>query len=573
MKTWADFNIDVPSGATGEIDLPCPECSSTRKKRSARCLSINVDKGTFVCFHCGWSGGLGSGASTVDPGWRKPTYRQPSDRPMLDIPEALEKWFAGRGIKGPTLFRRKIAYAQVYMPQLEDTVGAVVFPYFRKGEIVNRKYRDKAKNFRMEPGAERILYGIDDITHDRLVFCEGELDSCSIEEAGIRSVVSVPDGAPAPGAKDYASKFSFLESAAADLAPVRKFVLAVDADEPGRMLEAELARRLGPEKCARVVWPDDIKDANECLMKLGAIELRRLIDAAIDIPIQGVHDVASMTDRIAKRYEHGYERGVTTGWAALDALYKPRVGELTIIHGIPGSGKSNIVDCLLVNLAKAHGWRFAMFSPENAPIEDHAGSLAEKYIGRPFDEGPRARMSPKELGIAMAFLDEHFTWIMPHDDADWSIDNILAKAESLCLKTGIKGLVIDPWNDLEPNRPQGLSETEYISASLRRVRRFARERRVHVWVVAHPTKLIRDKEGKYPIPTLYDISGSSAFRNRADNGICVWRDLTLEDSAEVQIHVQKIRFRAVGHRGMARLYYEPVCATYSEHEYFADRSA
>jgi twinkle protein len=124
--------------------------------------------------------------------------------------------------------------------------------------------------------------------------------------------------------------------------------------------------------------------------------------------------------------------------------------------------------------------------------------------------------------------------------------------------------VIDPWNELEPLRPAGMSETEYVSHCLKRIRVFARQRQVHVWIVIHPQKLYRDDKGRYPVPTLYDCSGSAHWRNKADNGIVVWRDLSEADSPEVQIHVQKIRFRQVGRRGMVTLYYESVCATYRD---------
>jgi len=107
-----------------------------------------------------------------------------------------------------------------------------------------------------------------------------------------------------------------------------------------------------------------------------------------------------------------------------------------------------------------------------------------------------------------------------------------------------------------------MNETEYVSHCLKRIRVFARQHGIHVWIVIHPTKLYRNDSGKYPVPTLYDCAGSAHWRNKADNGIVVWRDLAETDSAEVEIHVQKIRFRQVGCRGMAKLYYEPVCATY-----------
>ena len=175
-------------------------------------------------------------------------------------------------------------------------------------------------------------------------------------------------------------------------------------------------------------------------------------------------------------------------------------------------------------------------------------------------------MTREDLERAMHWVDEHFTWIMPNSEDDWTVEKILAAAGQLCLRRGIRGLVIDPWNELESLRPSGMTETEYISQSLKRIRVFARQRGIHVWVVIHPAKLYRDANGNYPVPTLYDCAGSAHWRNKADNGLVVWRDLSEADSPEVQIHVQKVRFRQVGRRGMAKLIYEPISATYRDQQ-------
>ena len=39
-------------------------------------------------------------------------------------------------------------------------------------------------------------------------------------------------------------------------------------------------------------------------------------------------------------------------------------GELTIVTGVPNSGKSEWIDALLANLTELHGWTFAMCSME-----------------------------------------------------------------------------------------------------------------------------------------------------------------------------------------------------------------
>jgi twinkle protein len=562
MNTFADFRISIPNGATQECDTTCPECSAQRKKKTARCLSVNVALGTWHCHHCGWSGGLRQGTRNEKPAWNKPQFRRPAPIAENREPTMLE-WFQERGIPQAVLERNRISTARVYMPQVEDHVQAIAFPYFRADELLNVKYRDLDKNFRMETGAERVLYGLNDIAPERCVIVEGEIDKLSIEVAGITSCVSVPDGAPSENTKNYSSKFTFLDADAPALESVQEWILAVDNDAPGNRLGGELARRLGREKCKTVVWPGDCKDANDVLRSFGPEVLRECIELAKALPIEGVFSVLDLSEKIQQLYEYGWERGVETGWAEVDRYYTVRPGELTVVTGMPNSGKSNWVDALLVNLAAQFGWRFALFSPENQPLEDHMARMIEKYAGQPFADGPIPRMDQQTKDAAERWLNDHMFWILPQDDAEWNIDTVLERAKSLVLRKGITGLLIDPWNELEHLLPPGMSETVYIGQVLKRIRQFARRHSVHVWVVAHPQKIYREN-GTYPVPTLYDISGSANWRNKADNGIIVWRDFGTP-SAPVEIHVQKIRFRQIGRIGLAKLKYHAATQTYSEY--------
>lgn len=571
-KTFSDYGIQVADSASfgSQVATTCPQCSRERKKKNAKCLSVNIDKGVWYCNHCGWSGGLGKNSQKHSPGWNKPSFRKPDPRPQLNLPQNAIDWFHSRGITDAVLLRNRIDFGSTYMPQTEDFAETIIFQYFREGELINRKYRQiSEKNFRLDTDCERILYGLDDMESESLIYVEGEMDKLALEVAGFKSVVSVPNGAPSPDAKNYDSLFNFLEAPSdwKKIDSIGRHLIAVDADAPGRKLETELARRLGIERCSRVRWPEGIKDANEMLLNYGAEELKRCVDNAEPFPIKGVVEVGNKLNDVSAIYNMEMRRGLTTGWKALDEFYTVRSGEFTTVTGIPSSGKSNWIDCLMVNMAKIHGWRFAIFSPENLPVEQHVASLAEKYVLKPFNRGPTKRMELSEVESAMNWLGKFFFWILPNDEAEWEIQNILKIAGQLCLRYGIRGLVIDPWNELESLRPPGMSETEYISQSLKRIRVFARQRGVHVWVVIHPSKLYRDKEGEYPVPTLYDCSGSAHWRNKSDNGIVIWRDLSGDDTPEVEVHIQKIRFRQIGRRGMVALKYDPICATYWENTF------
>ena len=218
-----------------------------------------------------------------------------------------------------------------------------------------------------------------------------------------------------------------------------------------------------------------------------------------------------------------------------------------------------------VNIAKEHGWRFAIFSPENQPLEDHMSRIMEKYVGAPFRDGPNMRMTRDELENATDWAKEHFQWILPEDDHEWTLDRILETARGLVRRYGIRGLVIDPWNELETARGE-YSETEFIGLCLKRARQFARRYGIHLWIVAHPAKMYRDKSGAYPVPSLWDISGSAHWRNKSDSGVVIYRDLADPDSKVVEIHVQKQRFRQDGGMGMSTLTYRASTGAYIDHQ-------
>lgn len=545
MKNFADYGIQV--SGTGEQDTLCPECSHARKKSSDRCLSVNTDAGTWLCHHCGWSGGLGNGNGDYRPPAGK-VFKKPDFTFKPELPEDAYLFLVDkRKIKPTTLERNRVCFQD----------GAILFPFYKNGECVNIKHRTLDKKFWQTKEGEKILYGFDDITDAQTIITEGELDKLAVEVAGYKNAVSVPDGAPPADAKSYASKFDFLENCKERLDKVKHFILAVDNDPPGKKLESELARRLGPVRCSRVEWPEGCKDANDVLIEHGPEKLAEILSNPIPYPVAGLVEVRELD--LKNLYENGLHSGIQLGWPSVDRLYRlsAESGELHIVTGIPGHGKSEWLDAAIINLAENEGWNFGIFSPENYPLEQHAAKLIEKHLALPFGDGFTKRMSLEQLEYAQGWLHEHFSFIMPDED-HLTIDSILKLARVLVYRRGIRGLVIDPWNEVDHSRPDSMSETEYISSCLTKIRRFARNHHCHVWVVAHPVKIFRERESKtIPVPTPYQISGSAHWYNKADNCITIWRDRDPKnESFETQIHVQKIRRKHLGQVGVTKLHYE-----------------
>lgn len=256
-------------------------------------------------------------------------------------------------------------------------------------------------------------------------------------------------------------------------------------------------------------------------------------------------------------YENGTEKGFSTGYRLLDRCYTLSTDQLNIITGIPTHGKSEFMDQIMMNTIGLHGWRWLVFSPENYPIKFHMDKLLSKYTDKPFRSGVLTKMTRGQMIEGMKKIREHIDFI-EISEYGTSLDSILVLAKM----RDYNGLIIDPWNEMENKRRRDQPEHDWIGENLSKVRRWARANNTGVWIVAHPTKM-RKVEGqqKFEVPTAYDIKGSAEWYNRADNILTVYRT---ED--DVQIYIQKIKFKTHGEKGMVSLRYDRPTGIYSDLE-------
>lgn len=559
MKTFNDYNIDTEGKAGAEIRVLCPECSKDRKKAKKKDLSVNTMLGTWLCHHCGWKGGLnGNGKVYIKPEYTAET----------DLPENVLKYFKERCISETTLKTANIGYGNAWMPGPNKEVSTIQFPFYRNSVVVNIKYRDGHKNFRQAKDAEKCLYGYDNMKNksDTLIITEGEVDCLSFIEAGYHEVVSIPDGAPPENTNNYSTKFDFLKSAEEQFSKYKKIILAMDSDGPGKRAEKELARRIGIEKCWTIKYPEGCKDGNDTLKNHGRESLKDSINNAKAYPVSGMFNPSDFKDLAEIYYNNGIQRGCSTGWNGVDQYYTIRHGELTVITGIPSSGKSNWLDCVMLNLIENNGWKFAVFSPENWPIERHIQTLSEKITRMSFFNSyiGYERMDISDLRQAINYIDDKIFFIQPDEDKEEpNIDKILSLAKIALFRHGIDALIIDPFNEVSHDYGK-LTETQYISETLGKIRRFGRLNGIHIFIVAHPKNLQKNQNGTYSPPTMYDIAGSANWRNKADNGICVHRSYKEGEKDITQIFVQKVRFRDVGKVGEHKLRYIYANARYED---------
>jgi twinkle protein len=525
--------IDLKKHTTGNVKTTCPKCQDTRKNKRDTSLSVEIDIGLWNCHHCGWKGKV----------YEKEVKEYVKPIPRLEklSKTTLEYFEVTREISNNTLLVFKITESKEWFSQLEAEATCICFNYYRGDDLINIKFRGPKKSFRLAKDAELIFYNLNALEgKDECVIVEGEIDCLSLYEAGIYNGVSVPNGA-----SKGSMNLKYLDHCYDDFQNMKKIVLMVDNDEAGLALREELARRLGKERCWRVEMPAGCKDANDILIKHGKDALKQVLEGAVQWPIEGVFTMDDMTDDVINVYENGYPQGYKINVKQFDDICSFMPGEMTIVTGIPGSGKSEFIDYIMCSLANFHQWGWAVCSFENQPSYLHVTKLLEKITGKSFAyrENPAYRMSVQERNYGIHVVDRYFHFINI-SQVDVTLDGILSKAKELVLRKGIKGLLIDPWNYIEHKIPKGHTETQYISECLTTIKDFARRYSVHVFLIAHPTKIMKDKStGKYEIPTLYSISGSAHFFNKTDIGITVYRDFK---TTSVDIYIQKMRSSWLG---------------------------
>ncbi|MFH0756349.1 MAG: toprim domain-containing protein [Bacteroidota bacterium] len=551
---FEDFNIEIDPAGSSQQKTTCPECKNHGKQHlKDKCLSVNLTNGIWKCHKCGWTGTIKEKMKTMVSERRTPIVKSEL------LTKEIMDWFDNRGIGKETLRKLQIKSAMSYMPQKEKRVRTICFEYMMDDQLVNVKYRDKQKNFIMNKGAELVFYNIDSIKgHDSVVVVEGEVDALSYVEAGIENVISVPNGA------SFSSNgLKYFDNCASRFNDVERVYLATDNDPPGIKLRTELVRRFGVERCYKVDLKD-CKDPNEYLVKYDKAKLCDTIKDAKPFPLEGIYTLNDVEQELDNIYENGLPVGLNIGIDSLDNLITYEPGRFYTITGIPGHGKSEFLDFVVERLMILHKLKFAIFSPENGPIWNHASRYIEKLSGRKFGKDS---MNRSDFNKAKEFIKDRLFFIESNDES-FSLQMILDKTKSLIHRYGVNGLIIDPWNSIEFQSLEGLTETLFISKQLTEITTFARVNNILIFLVAHPTKMQKDiRSGMFEVPNLYNISGSANFFNKTDFGLSIHRNFK---TGIVTVYVQKAKFDYLGKVGNISLQFDEMNRRFAEIDFSKD---
>ena len=531
----------------------CPVCSSDRKPKNqkAKCASYDWDRGLGTCHNCNTSFQL---HTYKRKGSAEKVYIKPAPVAIHDEPGMqVEDWFKTRGISKQTLIDLKVTEGPEWMPQSQKTENVIKFNYFMGGELINVKYRDGRKNFKLYKGAEKVFYNIDSIVgFEYCVIVEGEMDVLALHEAGITNAISVPNGATL-----NTNNLDYLDSCIDYFEDKDKIILACDSDEAGQALQTELIRRLGSEIC-HITTFEDCKDANEYLLKYGKERLSERISKAKPVPLENVTTFRDVEDEVTDFVKNGFKPGFQIGLQNFDEIFSTYTGQFITVTGIPSSGKSDFVDQMVVGYNNNYGWKTAFASPENQPTYLHAHKLLRKtWQGMPTKEDIG---SERWNQIADHCNSNYF-----HIDMErYTLDSVLRKGAELVKRKGIKCLVIDPFNKV---RDVGGSDdvNRYTMEYLQKIEIFAKKYDVLVFIVAHPTKMYKNqKTGEIDEPTMYSIKGGGEWYDASYHGILVHRNY---ENNTVKAKVLKVKFQNLGtNQAEAHFKWDPKSGCFIPHE-------
>ncbi|MEJ7933510.1 toprim domain-containing protein [Sphingobium sp. AN558] len=458
--------------------------------------------------------------------------------------ERHKEWLAARGIQSDT------AEAAGLTTKQDSRGNWLVFPYRLDGRLVNRKYRlTSEKQHQMDTGGTLCLWNAECLRSPHVakggsvIITEGEFDALIAMECGFHSVVSVPNGAPSERIDDpvNSNRYRFLWESKSDLEGVKEFILATDSDGPGQVLAHDLASILGPERCRFLEYPEGSKDLNEVFLTHGWQAVVKMIEAAKPFPVQGLHDFFDFPDQPPVK-------GMETGIDALSGKLEIVLGTLTVFTGYSNMGKSTVLNTMIAHCA-AHDVPvcIASFETQTRPIL--LDGITKALIGCPpseFYNHPQRRDAYAHVNKMVKVISNSLD-----EDLEFSIDSFLDTARIAVIRDGCKVVILDPWNEIEHKRGRDETVTEYIGRALRRIKAFIRQYNVSFWIVAHPTKPIK---GTNALPSLYDISDSAHWANKADYGLVYHRPDREVNQADLA--VVKVRMGLPGEVSSAQVQFD-----------------
>ncbi|QMP84636.1 DNA primase/helicase [Flavobacterium phage vB_FspP_elemoA_1-9C] len=512
MNKFIDWNTLDFRKTSGKEKMRCPSCDSTRSDKKDKSLLVDHNSGYGKCFYCESLTFKEVNKVIADTSYTLPNqdwfnYTELSDK--------IVKYLESRGISQTTAINLGITEEDYYQPSVESKRKNIVFNYFEGDVIVNKKYRTSDKKFTQSTNGKSIFYNINSIINEEECYIvEGEFDVLAVHQVGIKNVISVPNGAN-DNDKYWLNSEKYLKN-------IKKFYIATDNDEKGDDLADKIAQRLGRWRCERINFKG--KDANEDLINSCLLSS---LSNRTTYPVAGTHLVNDLIDDINNLYDNGFPDTIFPkhhSFGKLKDVFSVMRGHLVVGTGIPSHGKSNFTEWYVLNLISDYKMKASFYSPEHHPFSLHHATFMQKVYGKNFfkDYPGVPRISKSEINRYKEWANNKIYLTAPDNSTSptwgWLLDRF--KEQMICY--GIDIFVIDAFNKLEFDKSG--NKLDQINEVLTKLTTFAQMNNVIIFLIAHPTKMKKSESGIYESPTLYDVSGSSDFRNQTHDGYCIYRN-------------------------------------------------
>lgn len=416
------------------------------------------------------------------------------------------EYLQSRGIKPDTAKTFEVASGKVWNGERE--LDALVLPYKRDGELIQVKRisteRPNGKKVIMAEGdCEPCLYGwhaLDPLVR-AVVLCEGEIDCMTYTQYGI-SALSVPFGG-GKGAKQQWIEFEFH-----NLDRFDEIWLSMDSDEVGQQAAKEIASRLGEHRCRMVTLPH--KDINECLMAgVPEDDIWNCLAQATYFDPEELYSAREFYQDTINAF-YGREQSLfQSPWGALNHNFQFREAELTLVNGVNGHGKTEVVGHIVVE-ALRQGVKACVASLELKP------GILLKRLTR---QATCCKMPPVlEIEAAFNFYDDRL-WLFGLTGTA-KADRLLEIFHYARRRYGIQLFVIDSLMKC------GIGDDDYNGqkAFVDALCDFKNKTNSHILLVTHSRK--GDSEDK---PTgKMDVKGTGAITDLTDNLFIIWRNKARE---------------------------------------------
>jgi hypothetical protein len=266
-----------------------------------------------------------------------------------------------------------------------------------------------------------------------------------------------------------------------------------------------------------------------------------------EVETDGLIDYSNFFDRVIEVVKEGDRVGFEVSLKDFADVFRFKGSGILTFTGIPGHGKTEFVDQVIVDLARKFGHQSFIVGFEQTP-EEHTIKLMRRILG--VNVTCPSWYHEENQGA----FKKAYDWVtnkIKHVDSTTvggNINDILTVCAEGIKRSRDEGgdpryVVIDPFNMLSVKGK--FSGHEKVEEILRRITHFSHQMDVIVILVAHPFKMRKDeKTEEYHVPDFYSVKGSSAFFEMSYHGLVIYRR-----ENEVMVKVLKVKHNNLGSTG------------------------